>query len=163
MSDKNTATRIVDLLSGISRWVAGVALVLMTLVISWQVYARYILNDSPSWSEGTALLLMGWFILIGAAAGVRHGDHLGFTVGLMMAPPRLRVAMRTVTYLLMCIFGLLMALNGFELVRGTWAGNIPGMILPQGVDYIPLVVGGILIAVFSAERLVQVYTRTEEN
>ena len=160
MIEKKSATRVLDLLSWLSRWVAGVSLALMSLVISWQVYARY---DSPSWSEGTALLLMGWFILIGAAAGVRRGDHLGFTVGLLMAPPRVRMVMRTVTYLLMVLFGALMAWCGVELVRGTWAGNIPGMILPQGVDYIPLVAGGLLIAIFSAEKLVQVYTLLEED
>lgn len=163
MLEKTTVTRILDLLSLLSRWVASVSLVLMTLVIAWQVYGRYILNDSPSWSEGTALLLMSWFILIGAAAGVRHGDHLGFTIGLLMAPPKVQMAMRTVTYLLMMLFGVLMAWYGVDLVRGTWAGNMPGMFLPQGVDYIPLVVSGALIAIYSTEKLLQVYTLPEEE
>lgn len=163
MLQKTTATRILDLLSWVSSWVAGSSLVLMSLVISWQVFARYVLNDSPSWSEGSALLLMGWFILIGAAVGVRHGDHLGFTICLLIAPPRVRMLMSTVTYLLMILFGFLMSFYGVGLVRGTWAGNMPGMILPQGVDYIPLVASGVLIAIYSTEKLLQVYSLPKEE
>ena len=37
--------------------VAGVALVGMAAVEAWQVFARYVLNDSPSWTEPVALLL----------------------------------------------------------------------------------------------------------
>lgn len=160
---RKTLMRVLDGLSVLSRWVAGISLVLMTLVISWQVYARYVLNDSPSWSEGTALLFMSWFILVGAAVGVRHGDHLGFTVGLMLAPPRLRRVMQTTSFVLMVMFGGLMAWYGAELVVGTWAGNMPGMALPQGVDYIPLIVGGILIAVFSAEQTIRVHLTSPED
>ncbi len=49
---------------------------------------RYLLNDSPSWTEPLSLLLMSWFILLGAAVGVREGDHLGFEIGLHYAAPR---------------------------------------------------------------------------
>ena len=38
--------------------VACVALVGMALVEGWQVFARYVLNDSPSWTEPVALLFM---------------------------------------------------------------------------------------------------------
>ncbi len=157
----NRIKTLLNVLHATSRWVSGVSLVVMTLIIGWQVYARFVLNNSPSWSEGSALLLMSWFILLGAAAGIRYGDHLGFTVGLVLAPPPLRRLMRCLTFTLMVLFGALMAWYGTALVQGTWAGNMPGMILPQGVDYIPLVVGGILIAIFSLEKLIQVASDPE--
>ena len=40
-------------------WGAGIGLVTMTLIIFWQVFARYVLNDSPSWTESTSVQLMG--------------------------------------------------------------------------------------------------------
>ncbi len=34
--------------------VAGVCIVGVVLVQAWQVFARYVLNDSPSWTEPLA-------------------------------------------------------------------------------------------------------------
>lgn len=52
-------------LSRASLYIAGVGMVAMTLIVGWQVFARYILNDSPSWSEPLSLHLMSWFIMLG--------------------------------------------------------------------------------------------------
>nr|MBP8908295.1 TRAP transporter small permease [Pseudoxanthomonas sp.] len=37
---------------------AAIALVGLVLVQSWQVFTRYVLNDSPSWTEPVTLLLL---------------------------------------------------------------------------------------------------------
>ena len=47
---------------------------------------------TPIWVEAGSLFLMSWFILLGAAVGVRESDHLGFEVGLIMSPPPMRAA-----------------------------------------------------------------------
>ncbi len=44
----------------------------MTAIVAWQVFCRYVLNDSPSWTEPGAVILMSWFIFLGAAVGVRR-------------------------------------------------------------------------------------------
>jgi TRAP-type C4-dicarboxylate transport system permease small subunit len=147
-------------LAPISRVALGLAafgLVLMTLFVAWQVFGRYVLNNSPSWTEPGSLLLMSWFILLGSAVGVREGDHLGFEIGLHYAPPRMRLIMRTITLVLMIGFGVAMAVYGAQLAIGTWSAKMAGVGLPQGMDYVPLVVGGVLIALFSLEKLAQLH------
>ena len=62
----------------------------MTVFVAWQIFGRYVLNQSPSWTEPASLLLMSWFILLGSAVGVREGNHLGFEIGLHMPRRRLR-------------------------------------------------------------------------
>ncbi len=59
---------------------------LMTVFVAWQVFCRYVLNDSPSWTEPGAVMLMSWFIFLGAAVGVRENYHLGFDVLLYVLP-----------------------------------------------------------------------------
>ena len=43
-----------------AKWFAGIGLLIMTAIIAMQVFARYVLNDSPAWAEQAALLLMIW-------------------------------------------------------------------------------------------------------
>lgn len=144
---------VVRLLSRAALWISGVGLIVMTVAVAWQVTGRYVLNDSPSWTEPFSLLLMSWFILLGAAVGVREGDHLGFEIGLHYARPAVRRAMEALTHILVIFFGAAMAWYGWELAMGTWSAKMAGIDLPQGVDYLPLVGGGALIAVFSLEKL----------
>jgi TRAP-type C4-dicarboxylate transport system permease small subunit len=60
-------------------WVAGAGVVLMTIIIFLQVFVRYVLNSSVVWTEPGAVMVMGWFIFLGAAVGVREGYHLAST------------------------------------------------------------------------------------
>lgn len=142
-------------LGTIALWLAGIGLVLMTAFVTLQVWGRYVMNATPTWTEPAAILLMGWFIFIGAAVGVREGYHLGFDVLLMFAPPRLRAVMRTVSDLLVLAFGAGMAAYGLQLTIGTWTATLPSLGLPGGFDYIPLVLGGVLVVLFTIERLVR--------
>jgi TRAP-type C4-dicarboxylate transport system permease small subunit len=154
--------RVLHPISAAALWVSALGLVLMTLFVAWQIFGRYVLNDTPSWTEPASLLLMSWFIVLGAAVGVREGDHLGFDIGLHYAPPPLRLAMQTVTFLLIAAFGVAMTIYGWQLTAGTWSAKMAGINLPQGMDYLPLVGGGALIALFAIERLVLLHAGAED-
>ena len=80
----------------------------MTLIIGWQVFARYVLNDSPAWSEPVALLLMLYYILLTAAVGVYEGFHLGLKVVIDNVSARVRRVLTIINYCLVGFFGLLM-------------------------------------------------------
>ena len=113
MSDSAGALpRILSRISQAALWVSGAGLIVMTAFVSWQVFGRYVLNESPSWTEPAALLLMSWFILLGSAVGVRDGNHLGFEIALHYAPHGLRQIMLGVTEILVMIFGGAMSWYG---------------------------------------------------
>lgn len=133
--------------------VAGVALVAMVGIVGWAVFGRFVLNDTPAWAEQVAMLLLGWVILGAAAAGVREGTHMGFDTlrGVMPAP--LARLCELLTDLVVAGFGLGMAWFGGELAAGVWDATLPTTGLPSGVEYLPIVLGGALIALFGFERL----------
>jgi TRAP-type C4-dicarboxylate transport system permease small subunit len=152
-----TLSRAINRIATVALWSAAIGLIAMTAAIAWQVFCRYLLNDSPHWTEPGSLLLMSWFILIGAAVGVRESDHLGFEIGLSMAPPKLRRAMKATSFGLIALFGLGMAWYGAKLAAGTWSASMSGLSIPQGVDYLPLVIGGVLITLFAIEKLLHLF------
>lgn len=151
----DAAGRMLGLLSTAALWLSGLGLVLMTVLVSWQIWARYVLNASPSWTEPAAIVLMAWFIFLGAAVGVRENYHLGFEVLLSVVPERAAFAMRCLSDVVTGGFGAAMAVYGWQLMIGTWAATLPALGLPGGVDYMPVVGGGALIALFCLERLVK--------
>lgn len=154
---------VTAVLSRAALLVAGVGLVLMTVLVFWSIFGRYVLNDTPTWTEPAVLLLMSWFILLGAATGVRERGHIGFEIGLAASPPPLRFVLKLITEVLLIGFGLAMLGYGTQLAAGTWSAMTPMIGISQGWDYVPIAVGGALITLFSAERLLMVITGTDET
>jgi TRAP-type C4-dicarboxylate transport system permease small subunit len=125
----------------------------MTLVEAWQVFARYVLNNSPVWTEPVALLLMSAAMMFGAAAGVRSESHFGFFLALHVSPPRVRTVLLSVARLVVAAIGLVLAFWGVVLLVDGWNTPMAGAPLPQGLYFLPIGLGGALIAVFALERL----------
>lgn len=135
-------------------WLSGTGLVLMTIIVGWQVFTRYVLNWSNAWTEPAALLLMSWFIFLGAAVGIRENYHLGFDVVLYVVPRRAKLVLRAISDVVVIGFAVGMIIYGVQLVVLGWNARMPSIGIPDGVKYLPLVGGGILIVLFSVERLV---------
>lgn len=129
-------------------------LIAMTLIICWQVFARYVLHAAPAWTEQAALLLMLWFILFAAAAGVREGFHIQLTLVQDKLSEKGRLRLRQACHTLVLLFGLIMAYGGVGLAVETWSHRIPILGLSRGFGYIPVCLAGLLIALFSAEHLI---------
>jgi TRAP-type C4-dicarboxylate transport system permease small subunit len=148
-----TAARWCGALSNLALWLAGIGLVVMTGIVAWQVFSRYVLNASPSWTEPMAVMIMSWFIFLGAAVGVRENFHMGFDVLLHFLPPSATPWMRGISDLSVVVFGLGMLGYGMQLVIDTWTATIPVLGLPGGFSYMPLAAGGLLMTLFGLERL----------
>ena len=146
--------RVMAALSTLALWVAGAGLVAMTAIVAWQVFCRYVLNDSPSWTEQSAVMLMSWFIFLGAAVGVRENYHLGFDVLLYVLPKGGKRWLRMISDIVALGFGIGMIWYGSKLVALTWGSTVPSLGISGGWDYVPLVAGGGLVVLFTVERIV---------
>jgi TRAP-type C4-dicarboxylate transport system permease small subunit len=145
-------------LSLLSLLLAGAGLVAMTVIVAWTVFGRYILNATPTWGEPVSLFLMLWFILLGGAVGVREMDHMGFDVGLHYAQGRWKSGLVIVNESLVAFFGLAMVIYGWQLADKVWSDRLPMIGISKGWDYVPLIAGGALVALFSIEKLLLVIT-----
>jgi TRAP-type C4-dicarboxylate transport system permease small subunit len=146
--------RFFSALSTLSLWLAGIGLVVMTVMVAWQVFCRYVLNDSPSWTEPGAVMLMSWFIFLGAAIGVRENYHLGFDVLLYVLPKGGKKWLRMISDVVAFAFGIGMVWYGTQLIMLTWSTTLPSLGISGGWDYVPLVGGGVLVVLFTLERIV---------
>lgn len=136
-------------------YLGAIGLVVMTVIVGWQVFGRYVLGSSPSWSEQAALTLMIWYVFFAAAAGVREGFHIRILALQNASPEPLRKMLRIAADIAVALCGAAMAIWGAELVSETWSHVIPTLGLPRGVAYLPLPVSGVLIVLFALERVLE--------
>ena len=135
-------------------WLAGVALVLISAVIPWAVFTRYVLNSAASWPETTAVLLTIVLTFFGAAACYRLGLHMNVSVGVDLLPARVRRVVDFIVELLMAVIAVFMVVYGIKLCEATWQNSIAEFpFLSVGVVYSPIPLGGAFTLLFIIEHL----------
>jgi TRAP-type C4-dicarboxylate transport system permease small subunit len=135
--------------------IAGSALVLISAVIPWGVYTRYVLNSAASWPEPAAVLLTIWLTFFGAAACYRLRFHMNVSFFVKLMPAfwqRFLDALAEVAMIAMSVF---MIVWGAKLVIATWNNSIAEFPdLSVGVTYLPIPLGGAVLFLFVVERMV---------
>jgi TRAP-type transport system small permease protein len=132
--------------------VLGLCIILAAVLT--QIYGRYILNDSPAWTEIFALVVILYVTCFAAAVGVRDGRHIGMDSLLTFLSPKARDAIDVLVYLSMIVFGAAMAWGGGVLAVEVWPYLNPGLPISQGWSYVPLSMGGLLIVYFAVEHII---------
>ncbi len=147
--------KITKIASNLLISISTLGLILMTLIIGWQVFGRYVLQASPNWSEQAAVTLMVWYISFAAAAGVREGFHIKIqAIESFISKDAVFVLRRFGEFVVGCI-GACMAYYGVKLCISTWAYDIPSLGFSRGMGFMAIPIAGVLITIFSIEQLIE--------
>ena len=143
-----------DALNAACLVVAGVCLVVITLIIPYGVFCRYMLNSAASWPEPMAVLLM--IVLSFLSAVVCYREHLHIGVGLL--PNALsggsKALLGWLIELAMLATNAFMLWYGIKLVEATWHQSIAEFpLLSAGASYLPIPIGGAITVLFVIERV----------
>jgi len=147
-------TRLCRALARACMWLGVCGLVALICAVSWQVFGRYILNNTPTWAESLALLLVLYVTMFGVAVGVRDAGHIGLESFLVLAPDWLRRRMEYLIHALILVFGVAMAWGCASLAHSVWDYRLPTLPLSEGWKYVPACIAGVLITLFSVEHLI---------
>lgn len=122
-------------------------LVLMTVVIFYQVFGRYVLGSSPSWTEEVGRYLFIWVSFLGAVIAFRKNAHLGVDFFVGYFPPALRkIADLIVTILLLIILGIIVY-YGWEMSGRVEHQVSPSLRLSMTYAYLSVPVGAFLMMI----------------
>ncbi len=150
----NFYTKFCALLSKISLMLAVVGLLAVVLCVQWQVFGRYVMNDTPTWAEALALLLVLFVTAFGLAVGVRDAGHIGLESLVVLLPEKWQHRIEILIHCLVGLFGALMVKGGWLWMTAKWGEKKPMMPVPDGIDYLPIVIAGALIVLFSIEHVI---------
>jgi len=109
--------RFNDIVEKIGKY-AGLTLIgLMTLVILYQVFWRYVLNDPPTWSEEVARFMMVWMTFLVAPIAYRHGMNVAIDTLSHLLTGRLQWALQLILNVLIIYFMAIYAIEGAGLAE----------------------------------------------
>ncbi|MDO9403525.1 MAG: TRAP transporter small permease [Polaromonas sp.] len=147
-------TKICYTLARLCMWLGIIGLVAVICAVTYQVFGRYVLNNTPTWAESLALLLVIYVTMFGVAVGVRDAGHIGLESLLILAPAWLRMKMEYLIHVLILLFGAAMAWNCAFLAESVWSYRVPTLWISEGWKYVPASIAGVLIVMFSIEHII---------
>ena len=101
-----------------------------------------------------AMLLVLFVTAFGLAVGVRDAGHIGLESLVSLLPLRWQRRIEFLIHSLVGVFGALMVQSGWLWMSAKWGEKKPMLPVPDGIDYLPIVIAGALIVLFSIEHIV---------
>ena len=150
---------VFDLMDRCINWFLALLMAAMVVIISAQVWYRFMLNDPLSWSEEAGRYLFVWISFIGAAAGVRYQVHLGIDLmDKLLSPNAYRWAIVLVNVIIQ-IFLLMIIYWGFKILGVIKFQESASMHISMRYPYMAVPVGSIFMFINS----VRVMTAALQN
>jgi TRAP-type C4-dicarboxylate transport system permease small subunit len=144
------------LLAWIDRGVEyGVAAIFaaMCLVGLLQVFNRFVLNKSLSWSEEFQIFCHIWIVFLAIAIAYRRGAHLSVESFSSMLPPRARRVFDLAIELLWIWFAVSLAWLSWKVSEVAKLQYSPGLEIPMSYPYYGMVVGGAYLLIVVLRRV----------
>ncbi len=123
---------------------AEILLVGMVLLITANVFMRYVLNSGIFWAEEISLVMAVWFIFIAMPLGVRKNLHI--SIHLFRNPPAwLDKTLDTLKSIAVLVVGYVLLHYGTILVQFTSRSIMPATELPSSTLYLILPFSAVLM------------------
>jgi len=135
---------------------------MIVLVGGLQVFCRYLLNASLSWSEELQRYGLIWMVFLALVIGYRRGAHIGMNMILLKLPRFVQVPMAWLIDLLWLGLGVAMVVYtavyqtgaGLTFLRSVSRQSSAGLGLRMDIIYACIVVGGVYLTLSAVHALV---------
>lgn len=133
-----------------------VLMAIMVIAVSWQVFSRYILQASSSFTEEIARYLLIWIGILGAAYIAGQQQHLSIDILAPKLSPKNRIKLRTginVLIILFCVFVLVIGGANMVYLNYLLGQTSAALNIPLGAVYTVIPFSGILIIIYKVNEL----------
>ena len=124
-----------------------------------QVFHRFALNSSLSWSEEAQIFGHIWIVFLGIPIAYQRGAHLYIETFCDKFPARMRIAFDLVVELMWAAFAVSLVVLGYMVSRVAALQESPGLEIPMSYPYYSMVFGGAYLGLVAARRLGGWYAR----
>ncbi len=126
---------------------------LIVCVALLQVFHRFALNSSLSWSEELQIFGHIWIVFLGIPIAYRRGAHLYIETFCDMLPRRPRAVFNLLVELTWLAFAVSLMVLGFMVARIAHLQSSPGLEVPMSYPYSGMVLGGAYLLLVALRRI----------
>ena len=137
--------RVVDWLNVLMRWFLATLLLVMVVLISWQVFARFVVGDSLTFSEEVSRFTMVWLVVVGAAYAAKNGRLMKVDIVEHVLKGRAKTTVMMIAGIMSIAFYLMLVLFGFFIVNAVSYQSTPATEISMSIPMAAVPVGALLL------------------
>lgn len=139
--------------------ICAVLMVILTLETCYVVVMRRIFNNTPSWGEIVARMLLVYACLIGYSIGVREDSHIRIDCFDRFIPRKVLFVLDCFTTVCLLIFSIFAIVGGINFTILCSKNIISGLGIPSSWMMICVPIGGVFCLIQVIGRLIQTVGR----
>jgi TRAP-type C4-dicarboxylate transport system permease small subunit len=143
--DSNNLQNLTTKLHTGLKWILIFLMALMVIDVAWQVFSRYVLQQSSSLTEELATFLLIWVGLLGSAYAYREKAHLGID----LISTKLNIRQRLFAELIVLTIIIIISITVFIFGGLRLVYISPAMQINMGYIYSVVPLTGILFILYS--------------
>lgn len=140
------------------QYICCALLVLMLIVCFGAVVMRYVFSKPLVWSEEVILTMLIWFGFLCISIGAFGDSHIAIEGAYNLFPAPMKKGCDLARYLLLTVIGCMMIGFGWQVFKINMMKRLPATHWPQGIQYFPMVFGGVLTTLYSLVNLIECLT-----
>ena len=149
-------TSLNTLLEAVLIFLSNLSMALMLFVVGAAVFFRYVLNDSPMWTDTSiASILFALLVFFGAPAVMRKRGHIVARFYVDTLSPRRQLEVELLCDLIILGFGAILAYSAWLYVILESGTRMPGLRLEVSYIYAFLILSAVAMMLFATENLLK--------
>ena len=145
--------RFLDAVDRIAEGLVAAIFAVIVGIALMQVFHRFALNSSLSWSEEAQIFGHIWIVFLGIPVAYRRGAHLYIETFCDLLPRGPRAAFNLLIELTWAAFAVSLLVLGFMVARVAHLQSSPGLDWPMSYPYAGMVVGGAYLLLVALRRI----------
>lgn len=133
--------RLLGRIDQVSAWLLIGIMATLVLLVTLQVFYRYVLASTIVFADEISRLCFVWVIFLAIPHGVRLGAHVGIDLLLLRLPPGVVTAINRMTSAIGAVLMLTVAALSVEVARASWDQLLPTVELTAASFYVAVVLG----------------------
>ena len=129
---------------------ACVILALMTILVTWQVFTRFVLKNPSTITEALAKYLFVWLVLVTAAYVIGKREHMALEFFISRFSLKTRLVCGIISEIVIFVFvSIVLVYGGGYIALHAMNQMDSALPVPVGIVYLALPVAGVLSAFYS--------------
>ena len=126
-------------------WTVAAIFAGMVLIGAWQVFSRFVLNSTPSWSEEIQIFGHIWLVFLAIPIAYRRGAHITVEAVRRVLAPWMNKTLDLINELLWIGFAVATAYYSYRVSLVTGNSVSPGLEIPMSYPYYGMILGSVYL------------------
>lgn len=151
----NRFDSVLKIFDWVAQWLAMALVAVIAIAMILQVFFRYVINSSLSWSEELSVWSLVWLVFIGSVVLIRNWEHIHIPTFVNWLPLKLRPYVIIIAKGLSLTFLVTMTVLGFQMILFGFHADAPVLHLSTKWAKLSIPAGGAIMSLFALSVLLK--------